>query len=359
MKKHRAAYFLGVVLLFSLSFCSDDVLSPGHQLDYPGVDDVARDEALGVVWEEVSGNPVLEQPDCPQWNCLGATDPWISRGMDRDLLAWFSTGGSAGGPVVGRALVDENLQFQLSPEDGPVLALEDNRWNKHRETVSLYWDEIEQEWVMWYLGYENSFFEDPGFGQMRTSDPEGIVWPRSEEPIYRPAPDGWDHAFITGPTFIETPEGQWRLYFTGAGSTVGVGLLISDDRGKTWTPYPDNPVFERELNSWDQGILEQSVLYVDGQYMMWYSGYEEPLDLMNTPIYIGLALSEDGITWERSPYNPVVGPSAPGHWNDLRVVSPHVIRLDDGSLLMAAHGQGMDDPGRSMGRIGLWKSQIR
>jgi len=318
-------------------------------------------EALGAVWLEVPGNPLLPLFDCPDWHCLGHTDPWVARGANGELVAWFSTGGDRGGPVVGRARVGANLALKLDPPDRPVLEATEGVWDVHRETVSTRWDPDEARWTMWYLGYAVSFFDDPGIGQARSLDEAGAAWDRPAAPIYRPDPDGWDFAFVTGPAFVEAPDGQWRLYYVGAGTTVGVGLLLSDDRGATWRPHPGNPVFERDLASWDQGVLEPSVLFVDdgdgGRYLMWYAGYEEPLDLATTPISIGLATSSDGVAWTRSPHNPVLGPGAPGTWSDLRVVSPHVVVASDGSLLLFAHGQnratGID---RALGRLGVWRS---
>lgn len=158
---------------------------------------------------------------------------------------------------------------------------------------------------------------------------------------------------------LRGPDGVWRLYYVGAGTTVGVGLLTSPD-GETWTPYPDNPVFERDLNSWDQGLLDPAVLYVDGRYLMWYSGFKEPLDLSSTPISIGLATSDDGITWTRHQGGPVIQPGSAGSWNDLRVASPSVHHLPDGSLLLALHGQSVSDAmsGLSLGQIGVYRSTV-
>jgi len=348
---------LPLLLLLALSACQEEPLQPGTEP--PDPDSIPRDQALGVVWEEVPGNPRMPLPDCPTWNCLGNTDPWVGRGPGGQQMAWYSSGGSLGGPVVGRALVTEDLRFLPDPAEAPVLALQEGVWDRYRETVSLRWDEAGQSWTLWYLGYAVSFFDDPALGQMTTTDPRGISWERPAAPIYRPEPGGWDFAFLSGPTFIETPAGEWRLYYTGAGTTVGIGLLRSNDRGATWEPHPDNPVFQRDLDSWDQGLLEPTVLLVNGLYHMWYAGYREPLDLERTPISIGLATSPDGITWTRSPHNPVLGPGAPGSWNDLRVVSPHVTLEADGSLLLFGHGQALAGIGRSLGEIGVWRSRTR
>lgn len=253
------AVFLPLVLALSalvlaLSACEHEPLEPGT--NPPDPDSIPR-EALGVIWEEVPGNPRMPLPDCPTWNCLGNTDPWVGRGPGGQRMAWYSAGGSLGGPVVGRALVTEDLRFIPDPANAPVLALQEGVWDKHRETVSLRWDEPSQRWTLWYLGYETSFLEDPALGQMTTTDPRGITWERPAAPIYRAEPDGWDFAFLSGPR------------------------------------------------------------------------------------------------------NPVLGPGAPGSWNDLRVVSPHVTREADGSLLLFAHGQARSGIGRSLGEIGVWRSRVR
>lgn len=336
--------------------CTSSPTDPGFDIAYPGPEDVPPGERLGVVWTELSGNPRLAQPSCPAWHCLGHTDPWVAEGPDGQWVGWFSSGGDQGGPVVGRVVFDDEWIPELDPEDGPVLTLEEGVWNGYRETVSTWWDAETERWTMWYLGHETTFFEDAGFGQMRSTDRAGAMWERSDAPIYTPDPEGWDHAFITGPTFVETPEGEWRLYYSGAGTTVGVGVLVSEDQGESWTAHPENPVFERDLDGWDQGILEVGVLYSGGEYLMWYSGYEEPLDLADTPMYVGLARSPDGIEWERNDLNPVLGPGPTGSWNDLRVVSPHVVELDDGSFLLFAHGQGIGRTDEALGRIGVWRS---
>lgn len=337
-----------------------------HSRKYPTRVSVPASETLGVVWEEIPGNPRMEQPPCPAWNCFANTDPWVEKNQDGQWILWFSSGGlipSNGGflsigPVIGRAIVDKNLNMILDPENDPVLTLRDNVWDKYRETVSLHWLEGEQKWLMWYLGYQVSFFDDPAIGQIYSLDSEGKQWGNADAPIYSPAAGSWDYMFLSSPRFVEISDNEWRLYYTGAGTTVGIGILISYDRGATWEPHPGNPVFTGSPNSWDEGILGGTVKIINGKYMMWYSGYKEPLDLDSSPIYIGLAISDDGINWERSKYNPVTGPSKPGKWNDIRVVSPHIIMDDDGSLLMFAHGQNMKELSVSMGKIGIWRSPV-
>ena len=312
----------------------------------------------GIAWTEVDGNPVLAQPACPAWNCLGMTDPWLGTGPDGQVVLWTSAGGSAaeGGPVVGRAtgLSPDALTFDA---DAPQLTPRADAWDRWRETVSLQYDAAARRWRMWYLGYNNGFFQDPGLGQALSEGPDGVRFPRPAAPIYRPEPGMWDGQFVTDPVSLRAPDGTWHLYYVGAGTTIGVGLLTSTD-GQNWTPHPENPIFERNLDGWDQGFVGLEVACVDGQYLMWYAGYEEPLDLETTPISIGLATSDDGIHWTRYEDNPVITPGPPGAWNGLRVVAPSVHVTASGALVMAVHGQSAADAtGASLGRIGLYRSE--
>lgn len=320
-------------------------------------------------WVELAGNPLLPPRACAHWSCFGTTDPWMARGADGAPRLWFSSGGllpagntfEAVGPVVGRARLEPGSWVPtLEPADAPVLSPGTESeprqgWDRVRETPAVHWDAEAGRWILWYLGYSVSFFDDPAFGQAVALDDEGTRWSDPPAPLYRPAPGGWDHAFITSPRFIETPSGEWRLYYSGAGTTVGVGLLVSNDRGATWTPHPDNPLFEGDPNGWDQGLLIGSVTLLEGRFYLWYSGYLEPLDLSSTPMSVGLATSDDGIRWTRSPHNPMLEPGPPGSWNDLRIVSPQVVPDGSGGLLLWAHAQSRSDVGTVLGRIGAWR----
>jgi len=342
----------GIVIGWGLAGCATNPA---------GTSEAARpdeSESGGMEWTEDAGNPVLDPPPCPAWNCLGMTDPWLGTSTSGESILWVSAGGSAaeGGPVVGRAARTTDGRFRFVPSAPQVLP-RDSVWDRWRETVSFTFNDDADRWSMWYLGYAESFFDDPGIGRAVSEGPDGLRFARPDAPLYRPCPDGWDAAFLTDPVPVRRPDGGWNLYYVGAGTTVGVGLLTSPD-GETWTPHPQNPVFERDLDGWDQGILGIDVKRVEGQYWMWYTGYEEPLDLERTPMSIGLAVSDDGIRWARVASNPVIEPGLAGAWNGLRVVAPSVRVEDDGSLVMAVHGQSREDArGAVLGRIGLYRAE--
>lgn len=258
------------------------------------------------------------------------------------------------GPVVARAVATSGLTFDWSPA-APVIGIAAaGTWDQFVETPSVSWDSTSARWRMFYLGYRDSGFVEPAIGMMFSNDSSGTQWTRPATPIYRPTPGQWDGVFVTGPCGVRGPDGVWRVYYTGAGTTVGIGLLTSPD-GVTWTPHPGNPVFERRLGAWDESVLEPCVRYVDGQWHLWYSGFTEPLG-PDTRIAIGHAVSIDGVSWTRDPDRPVLSPGSAGSWNDLRVLSGDVLPRTDGTLLMAAYGYSYAASGTTVGWIGLWES---
>jgi hypothetical protein len=323
------------------------------------------DSTLGIQWQEVAGNPAIVGSACISWMCAGVTDPTLTQDKTGKITLWFTTAGIAqgasantlvaSGPYTGQAAgtlppgaVSTTTNAAVIPV-GPA-----GVWDQYVETPTVRYKPGSSTPTMWYLGYAAPGFVSPAIGQMTAKDTAGKNWNRAATPIYRPSPNGWDGNLVTGPTVVIGPDGIWRLYYTGLGTKDGVGLLTSTD-GNNWTPYTGNPVLEAEPNGWDNQILEQCVVYLNGKYWMWYSGFEGPLG-NSTSISIGLATSTDGVNWTRYSGNPVIKPGASGSWDDLRVVAPDVIVEPDGSLLMAAYGQSQSDIGKTAGAIGFWRS---
>jgi hypothetical protein len=343
---HTARFFILVICCTAIIFAQDK-------------------STLGIQWQEVSGNPTLVGGPCLSWMCAGVSDPTIVQNLNGTVSAWFTTVGIqkigpnsyvADGPYTGWASeAIGNSGVTLSTGTGATIPVgSPGLWDRYIETPTVRYNPGSSLPTMWYVGYSALGFASSAIGQMTANDPNGTTWTRPAAPIYRPSPSAWDGILVTGPTVVHGPDGLWRLYYTGIGTKLGIGLLTSLD-GMNWTPYANNPVLEPEPNAWDDQILEQCVIYTNGQYWMWYSGYRGQLN-NSTSIAIGLATSPDGEHWTRYSGNPVLLPGAPGSWDDLRVVAPDVLVEPDGSLLMAAYGQAQTDIGRSAGSIGFWRS---
>lgn len=346
---------------------TDGVLSATDEI----VLTVGAPDNLGSVWRQREDNPILALSTCPTWECLGHGDPTLARDDSGTLNLWFSSAGDRGGPVIGRAVETAGGDFLLAP-NAPVMEPDPNNvppaplpWDYKRETVSVTKAPTVDRWNMLYLGYQTDYFTDAAIGLTQSSDDAGTVWPRPPAPIYTPTrPDGWDAGFLTSPQGLLGSDGVLRVYYAGANFGIDgvgkIGVITSTDDGATWTPYSGNPVFSGIANRWDESIIDAQVTFVGGRYLMWYSAFENPLDV--NPMAIGLATSEDGYSWSRVGSEPVIKPAAPGTWNDFRVLDPEIIVEPDGSLLMAAYATSLAGPtaAYSFGlpqRLGLWTSQ--
>jgi len=74
-------------------------------------------------------------------------------------------------------------------------------------------------------------------------------------------------------------------------------------------------------NAWDsKGIVGGAIIKDGATYKMWYSGND------GVSWRIGYAISSDGITWEKSPANPVFNLGLGGSWDSLHVAYPTVTK---------------------------------
>ena len=173
-------------------------------------------------------------------------------------------------------------------------------------------------------------------------------WNR-EGPLFETGAKGeFDARWCVLPQVVQVAADQWHLYFTGnagRGSGLsafpGIGLATSHD-GTTWTKYNTNPILSRTNNSGDPdaiGIAGGSVLRVtaaDGkqEWRFYFTGCPtigKPLPL-NQQKTICLAVSEDGINWQRHGAVMLRDPSR--DYENVGVAGPVVHQNKDGSFRM-------------------------
>jgi sucrose-6-phosphate hydrolase SacC (GH32 family) len=117
------------------------------------------------------------------------------------------------------------------------------------------------------------------------------------------------------PSVIKVGNQYWMYASSDDNFDINVKIyrLVSSD-GLNWTLNPSTPVLDADpsASAWDHRSVETpSVVYFNGQYHMFYTGY--PVTYTDVNAYrIGHATSSDGISWTRDPNNPVVAPTDPG-----------------------------------------------
>ena len=170
----------------------------------------------------------------------------------------------------------------------------------------------------------------------------------SEEPILGPGEAEWESVDVLSAEVLYDPgEEVFKMWYTGFnGERYAIGYATSRD-GLHWERYPGNPVLESSSSEWDrEGVGFPAVVRVNGKYYMFFTLLKQAR--AHRDAAIGLAISEDGIHWERVGDGPVLLPGAAGEYDSRALVSPEVF-IDDGTWNLLYAG-GRDYPGDNDGR---------
>ncbi len=121
---------------------------------------------------------------------------------------------------------------------------------------------------------------------------------------------------------------------------VASAPLDSDFSRQHWTQLVDAPILKPELAWEDKCIEAPSLIRQGNKFYMFYAGAYN-----NWPQQIGVASSEDGITWQRLSSEPLLARGAPGTWNQSESGHPGIFRDSDGQTYLFF--QGNNDKGKS------------
>jgi predicted GH43/DUF377 family glycosyl hydrolase len=190
------------------------------------------------------------------------------------------------------------------------------------------------------------------------TSPDGINWTRYPDSVIAPGPVGrWDDNCVYGPDVV-FHHGEYLMFYVGQriGGGCGIGLATSVDgfhwqkplttpviangaclsthvdgdsvimlymanngfrrassfNGINWTIHPSSVVFPPgDTTQWDEIIASPSLVILDGQYHLWYTG-ADTLGNARGKIQIGWATSTNrGVTWTRFAGNPAIVPTQP------------------------------------------------
>jgi hypothetical protein len=139
---------------------------------------------------------------------------------------------------------------------------------------------------------------------------------------------------------------EYKMYYAGVHGccALAIGLATSDD-GIHWTKSPNNPVIVPSAAGWDSGYVSAPQVDYDGAtYRMYYEGGNAG------ETNVGLARSTDGVIWTKSASNPVIRHGVTGSWNESSV-SPGGVYKDHGVFHMLLTGRATPSDPQTIGLV--------
>ncbi|MEM7226068.1 MAG: hypothetical protein AAF495_24025 [Pseudomonadota bacterium] len=211
--------------------------------------------------------------------------------------------------AIGYASSEDGINW-VKESDGPVLTAEDTGLDVKSIMANSMLVTDEGQWVLYFTLVDPEKHFVGKIARATAPSPLG-PWTTDPEPVLEPGPEGaWDGKYVGNASVVQSDEG-YRMYYTGTGKyEVGafteehdnIGMATSPD-GITWTKH-DGPVFQISdvENAWDSwSLTETSVQKTNDGWAMVYRGTS-----FNTTGQLGLAMSDDGITWRRAGDGPII-----------------------------------------------------
>lgn len=183
---------------------------------------------------------------------------------------------------------------------------------------------------------------------MAVSDDGVHFTPNPNNPIFRPH-GNWNNGRAIDADFIQfkdqfflyaatrDPQGKIQKIVVAVCKADKDGLLSIDS--SSWKEPVDASILEPELH-WETNCIEAPTTVVrnDKLYMFYAGGYN------NDPQHIGVAVSDDGLTWTRLWNVPFITNGPKGQWNESESGHPGVFVDEDGQTWLffqgnATHGK--------------------
>lgn len=136
--------------------------------------------------------------------------------------------------------------------------------------------------------------------------------------------------------YFATRDPDFKIQMLG----VAVAPKETNFNREDWQQAVDAPILYPRLD-WEGECIEgASITVQDNKMYMFYAGAYN-----NWPQQVGVAVSSDGLTWERLFEEPFLSNGEPGEWNESESGHPHVFTDSDGRTYLFF--QGNNDKGKS------------
>lgn len=202
-------------------------------------------------------------------------------------------------------------------------------------------------WMWYFAGDTSRNMRGKGF-PMRPGaaiSDDGMHWTRVEGPVRGALLDAgaegqFDELMVAWPQVIRVDDQDWRMYYhtVDRDGAYLVALATSED-GLRWRKsgvvMGPGPAGRFD----DLGVATRHILRMNDQWVMFYEGVKDIGQGRNVGRQIGVAVSDDGIVWQRVDGDDTGGaiiaevPSGSGLW-DYRLGCPWVVPQEDGSLYL-------------------------
>ena len=183
------------------------------------------------------------------------------------------------------------------------------------------------ELLLWYSGFDGRSWR-AGLAQSR----DGAAWQKRPQPRFEASAlnESAGGEAVRGAFLWEQDRFH---YWYAAGELPRIGWASSPD-GQTWIRHPAPVLEPGAAGSWDsRGVSDPHVLRCGQTLLLFYIG----LDSLAAP-RLGVASSHDGIHWAKYSGNPVLPLGAPGSFDERGLREPMVLPISRGfALLYTGH----------------------
>ncbi|MET7255398.1 hypothetical protein [Dyadobacter fermentans] len=168
---------------------------------------------------------------------------------------------------------------------------------KHKDFLRIY-----------FSTRDNSTQSRPTFIDVDYDDPKKILYIHDKPVLELGGPGEYDETGAMPAWFVDRPNGDIWLYYTGWNRTwnsyrLSMGLSVSHDGGLTFKKMFRGPIMDRSIQNPLWAAQPSVLIDDDGTWRMWYiSGHKcEMIHDYPEPYYRAQsATSKDGIHWEIS-----------------------------------------------------------
>lgn len=265
------------------------------------------------------GNPVLS----PGVGQTSAGFPFLYLLESQDSMKVFftaATGSAVSNNTIGLASTEDGISFIINNlnllEHGTASDFD----SEGVFGASVLYDGT--EYKMWYNGYNTQPYY---MGKMEVglaTSMDGIVWQRNSSlPVLSVGASGsWDDTWAYQSSVI-FEDGIYRMYYTGYdGSLVGIGIASSSD-GITWIKEPGNPIYSASKST--MPVQNPRVLHTSNGYEMWFNSANSVSGKME----LFYTSSQDGLSWNNETML-VMQPGSAGSFDSQWVWHPMILVKD-------------------------------